>query len=686
MTIDDIRTRAGSLWSYGGYLFLLFCYYFAFHRLEALVAENPENPLLSLLDWGIRILIAPLVLAGVFGGIYGQQRARDEEWSFGAFLKAALTHYGRMLGANLLGILAVLVLWTVVSTAAGVEEPPASEEGLWMALLTVPYAALSLFWYAGVVVERRIFRGLLHALRTLVFNPLALAVGIAWGLASFADNVGLQYLGQPPSLALDGLRAAVLAVARILAVAYALSIYRQGRDETVDRPAEEASSTSSGEGWIKAGFGLAFVSFLPLVHLAALAVGIAAFRRAGRFSLRAAIAVCTGAFFTLLYLLMLAGWLTGGPVRAAAPAYTFLSDANTRLEPQVALLEQGSYLDVQQQLERTVNFTPARHWTFDTALALAKVQAYDLEGALEDFRTAAEQAPERSEFYYYYGVVLLNSGRPEMAAEQFRTALEHEPRLEVAQSYVDLIESTYNPSREMLALLFVVILLVSFTLHEYGHAYAAWKLGDDTAQKQGRLTLNPIPHLELFGSIVLPGILLLQNAGIVFGWAKPVPVDPANFKDPRRDHMRVSFAGPAMNFLVAMASFLLLGGTMLAVRLFWPGSLSLGLAAPFSAVSVVGPPFAHWLVLGVVFLKHLFYTSLVLGIFNLIPVPPLDGSWILAGLLPQGLRAPFERIRPYGFLIFLLLVVTSATDYILGLPVSLAWGALDLVLSAMAFG
>lgn len=111
---------------------------------------------------------------------------------------------------------------------------------------------------------------------------------------------------------------------------------------------------------------------------------------------------------------------------------------------------------------------------------------------------------------------------------------------------IHLLHSTYNPSQLLSGLLYVFILLILFTLHEYGHAFAAWKLGDDTAEKQGRLTLNPIPHLDLFGSILLPAILLFQQSEFVFGWVRPVPVDPRNFKNPQRDHMLVSFAGPAL--------------------------------------------------------------------------------------------------------------------------------------------
>ena len=232
----------------------------------------------------------------------------------------------------------------------------------------------------------------------------------------------------------------------------------------------------------------------------------------------------------------------------------------------------------------------------------------------------------------------------------------------------------------------VILLVFLFPLHEYGHAFAAWKLGDDTAEKQGRLTLNPVVHWDLFGSIILPAFLIFQQSEFMFGWARPVPVNPAKLKNPRQDDMLVSFAGPAMNMLISMVSLLLIGAIMLVVHLFWPQTLTLKLAEPFSKISLVGPPFARWLVPFIWFLKQLFYTSLALGFFNLLPIPPLDGSWIFSGWLPQKLRDLYEKTRQFGFLIFLLLARMSIFDYILVVPMALAWGVLQLLISAMGLG
>jgi Zn-dependent protease len=375
---------------------------------------------------------------------------------------------------------------------------------------------------------------------------------------------------------------------------------------------------------------------------------------------------------------------------ARDPGYNFLSDANASLRPQVALLDKGNFREVRQQLERdTTTVGASRDWTLDCILAIAASKdriVPDTKAALDYFYTAAAKHPDQAEFYYYYGLTLLRDGQLERAGEQFNNALKLEPKLEIAQKYLTLVTSAYYPPEIITALLFFIILLVSFTVHEYGHAYSAWKLGDDTAKNLGRLTLNPIAHLDLFGSILLPGIMLLQQTGMVFGWAKPVPVDPRNFKNPRKDHMIVSFAGPATNLMIAMTCFIILGFLMLFVRLFWPETIALDLATPYEAVSIVGPPFAKALVVIIIFVKQIFYTSLVLGCLNLLPFPPLDSSWILAGLLPGRLGIFFEKIRGFGSIIFLILVVTPVLGYLLSVPLGAAWLAFKLLFSAIGVG
>ena len=172
------------------------------------------------------------------------------------------------------------------------------------------------------------------------------------------------------------------------------------------------------------------------------------------------------------------------------------------------------------------------------------------------------------------------------------------------------------------------ILIFSVTLHEVAHGFVAYKLGDPTAKYAGRLSLNPIVHLDPFGSVLLPifTFIATNGNGPIFGFAKPVPVNPYNFKDQKWGELKVSLAGPAMNFLIGIFFGLLL-------RLF---ALSGPLFIIFSAIAIY---------------------NFVLGIFNLIPIPPLDGSHILFSLLPEnafGIKAFLER---YGLFILVLIVV-----------------------------
>src|SRR6266498_368319 len=455
MTIKDIQARAGSMWSYVNYIFLVFCWYFLdnwFTSIRAGRADLTENSLLTLLDWALRLVIVPLLFAGVYGGMYIQQRSQ-EEWGITDFFHGLRAHTWRFLGVNFLSIVIFTVVSIIVVMARGVSAAELDNHKLLAASLSIPYSMINLFWLAAIVVERKIFRGLFQALQTLLLNPFALLIALLWGVISFADTTGIDFPRGQFSLAIDALRAAVLAVARVSAISYAFAFYskvKEGVPESQEPSAIESAPTEDA--------------------------------------------------------IMIAGLLVSRAAPSLAPGYTFLTDANSALQPQVVLLEQGSFQKVQQQLERNPADPSERPWTVDTALALAKSQTRDLAGSLEEFRIAAKKNPERGEFYYYYGVVLPKDAQNKQAAEQFQTALIHEPELKAARQYADLLNSTYKPSQLVSGLLYVFILMILFTLHEYGHAFAAWKLGDDTAEKQGRLTLNPIPHLDLFGSILLPAM------------------------------------------------------------------------------------------------------------------------------------------------------------------------------------
>jgi Zn-dependent protease len=185
-------------------------------------------------------------------------------------------------------------------------------------------------------------------------------------------------------------------------------------------------------------------------------------------------------------------------------------------------------------------------------------------------------------------------------------------------------------------LLFLPVLLVSVTLHEVAHGWVALRQGDDTALRAGRLTLNPIPHLDLMGSIVVPVALLVSPGGLLFGWARPVPVNPANFRAYRRGDILVSLAGVAVNLVLAVVfAALMVGAAWLAQAV--PG-LS---AAADVAYRMAG--------LGV-------FLNLILVVFNLIPIPPLDGSHVVYHLLPRPVARRYRELGRYGLVVLLLLV------------------------------
>lgn len=177
----------------------------------------------------------------------------------------------------------------------------------------------------------------------------------------------------------------------------------------------------------------------------------------------------------------------------------------------------------------------------------------------------------------------------------------------------------------------IIVLLFSVILHEVMHGYVALKFGDSTAQRAGRLTLNPIPHIDLFGTILLPALLIFTGSPILFGWAKPVPVNPLNFKNLRRGELMVSAAGILANFALAIAA---------AVIYHFLDAL------PQTFPAILGS-----------LLRFTVTINLVLGIFNLFPIPPLDGSKVLLSQLPLNLARQYQKLEPYGILMLLILMM-----------------------------
>jgi len=181
-------------------------------------------------------------------------------------------------------------------------------------------------------------------------------------------------------------------------------------------------------------------------------------------------------------------------------------------------------------------------------------------------------------------------------------------------------------------LLLICILFPSIVLHEYAHGWVAYKLGDATAKQAGRLTLNPLKHIDPFGTIILPGILIilrfLGGPTLLVGFAKPVPVNFSNLHNPKRDMMWVGLAGPAINVILAFLCAKLLVSRFISAE-----------AAELLLIAV--------------------FINLLLAVFNMMPIPPLDGSRLVMGLLPRRYAAIYARLEPYGIWIVILLVSTT---------------------------
>jgi Zn-dependent protease len=174
-------------------------------------------------------------------------------------------------------------------------------------------------------------------------------------------------------------------------------------------------------------------------------------------------------------------------------------------------------------------------------------------------------------------------------------------------------------------------LVIAITFHEAAHGFVAHHFGDNTAWERGRVTFNPLKHIDPFGTLLLPGLLLLSHSPFLFGYAKPVPVNFRALRNPRLDMVWVALAGPATNIILALAA-----------------------AAAFHVVPYVPANAAQWLADN---LKNALVINVVLAIFNMMPIPPLDGGRVAVGLLPNVLAVPLARLEPYGMLILIGILI-----------------------------
>ncbi|SCN46929.1 FIG004556: membrane metalloprotease [methanotrophic endosymbiont of Bathymodiolus azoricus (Menez Gwen)] len=194
----------------------------------------------------------------------------------------------------------------------------------------------------------------------------------------------------------------------------------------------------------------------------------------------------------------------------------------------------------------------------------------------------------------------------------------------------------------------VIPVIFAITVHEVAHGWVAKQYGDKTAWMLGRLTLNPLKHIDPVGTILVPG-LMLAFTGFVFGWAKPVPVNIRNLRNPKHDMAIVALAGPAANFLMALG---------------WALFARLGILINTPEFSI---PMIYVGIAGIMI-------NLILGLLNLLPIPPLDGSRILSWILPGRLSLYYDQFEKYGFYLLVLLLMTDSLGVVLGYPLSIAKG------------
>jgi Zn-dependent protease len=205
----------------------------------------------------------------------------------------------------------------------------------------------------------------------------------------------------------------------------------------------------------------------------------------------------------------------------------------------------------------------------------------------------------------------------------------------------------------------VIPVLLAITLHEAAHGFVAWRRGDETAWRLGRVTFNPLKHIDPFGTIVLPALLLLLQSPFLFGYAKPVPVDFRALRNPRWDMVLVAAAGPTTNILLALAA---------------------GLLAHLVGLLPAGAD--QWSLRN---LQNAILINVILAVFNMIPLPPLDGGRVAVGLLPNRLGLPLSRLEPFGMLIIIgLLFILPMVGAQIGMDLNVVWWFISAMTDAVA--
>lgn len=567
------------------------------------------------------------------------------------------------------------------------------QKDLYLDLISNFIVVLNYFWLAASIFEKnKICPAFKTALKTALKYP---AFYTCFFIFSFLDTVVFKRLmlenGFLPVISFGFLFAVgYLIFYKMIILKFASHGNLSARQELLngylkqDETLEHDENKELNDG--KKCLILGIFSFLPFVHLAALFYSFKRIKRQRFGRLRAVSGFVLGAFFTAMYLFaVLAAFM---PLKKEGPSHIrtiqrYLLPGASPSSVQKALRQilNDEYFAAMDSLDKAgVEETEA--------VCFAKGIIYedfkDYERSIAMFSKCSQLNSQNSEVYFHLG--FLTMYKPDgigQARSYFEKFLSFYPHDSQARGYLRLLDNSVDwPADISVKIIMIAVLLLSFILHEYSHALTAYKCGDESQKDKGRLTLNPFPHLDLFGSIILPAVLLLRNSPVIFGWARPVSIDKTKFKQPDRDEVLVSLMGPVMNLAVALAATLLLVLIGFILPRIFSGFISLNFFSPFGVTAISGVPFAKFWTYVNIFLLELVIMSLVLAVFNLLPIPPLDGSWLLPKYLPAQWQVRYEALRKYSFILILIIVLTPLLDIIIGLPLVLYLGFLNLVIAA----